>query len=140
MPSALIFGKCLQMFTIHTYCGCETTPYHYGKGRITELNNLFARNYPALVNVLGEGSIEHANILEAEKPFCIAQYDKLRYTAMESARFTLFAKKNTIKVIVLSPTSANLFQQVFPAHLQVMLRKAAYCLAYSDKSTDKINK
>ena len=69
-----------------------------------------------------------------------AQYDKLRYTAMESARFTLFAKKNTIKVIVLSPTSANLFQQVFPAHLQVMLRKAAYCLAYSDKSTDKINK
>ena len=62
-------------------------------------------------------------LLEAAKPFCIALYDKLRQTAMESARFTLFAKKNTLKVMAVSPTIANLFQQVFRAYLHVMLWK-----------------
>jgi len=42
------------------------------------LDNLFARDYPGLVNVLGEGSSKHSNMFEAPKPFCIALYDKLR--------------------------------------------------------------
>jgi len=43
---------------------------------------VFARDYPGLVNVPGEGSIKHANMLEAAKPYFIAIYDKLRYTVM----------------------------------------------------------
>ena len=73
------FGKhCLQLFSIHTLNGCDATPYPYDKGKITVLNNLFTRDYLCLVNVLCEGSIKHANKLEAAKPFCIALYDKLR--------------------------------------------------------------
>ena len=110
---AYLWKKCLQLFSIHTLSECDATPYPYGKGNITVLNNLFVRDYLCLVNVLCEGSIKHANNLEAGKPFCIALYDKLRYnTTIES----LFAKKNIYKVMVLPPTTANLFQQVLRAH------------------------
>ena len=57
---------------------------HHGHQKIKVLNNLFARDYHGLVNVLGDGNIKHANMVEAAKPFCIALYDKLRYTVMES--------------------------------------------------------
>jgi len=59
----------------HTPTGCVAPPYPYDKGNITVLNNLLARDYLSLVNVLGEGSIKHAHMLEAAKPFCIALYD-----------------------------------------------------------------
>jgi len=42
---AIILGKkCLQFFNIHTLSGCDTTLYHYDKGNITVLNNLFNRD------------------------------------------------------------------------------------------------
>ena len=72
---AYLWKKCLQLFSIHTLSECDATPYPYGKGNITVLNNLFVRDYLCLVNVLCEGSIKHANNLEAGKPFCIALYD-----------------------------------------------------------------
>ena len=45
MPSALILGK-------HYLSVCDT-PYHYGKGKIMELNNLLARDYLGLFNLGG---------------------------------------------------------------------------------------
>jgi len=68
MPSALILGeKCLQLFSIHTIYGCDTIPYHYEKGKITVLNNLFVREYAGLINVLGKGSIKHAKNVGGSK-------------------------------------------------------------------------
>ena len=66
-----ISGNSMQLFSIHTLSGCDTTPSHCGKGKIMVLNNLFARDYPGLVNVLGEGSIKYAKMLEEAKCFCI---------------------------------------------------------------------
>ena len=105
------------MFSIYTLSGYDATSHPYGKRKITVLNNLFARDHLGLVNVLGEGSIKHANIQEAAKPFCIVLYDKLRQAAMEFARFTFLAKKNTFKSMALPQTTTYLFQQVLRAHL-----------------------
>ena len=49
---------CLQLFSIHTLSGCDTTSYHYAKGMFTLLNNLFVRDNPGWANLLGEGSIK----------------------------------------------------------------------------------
>ena len=57
---ACLEPTCLQLLSIHTLSGCDATSYPYGKGKITVLNNLFAMDYPGLVDVLSEGSITHA--------------------------------------------------------------------------------
>ena len=64
----------VSLFSILTLSECDATPYPNGKGKITVLNNLFARDYLCLVIVLGEGSIKHANKLEAAKSFSIVIY------------------------------------------------------------------
>ena len=66
-----ISGNSMQLFSIHTLSGCDTTPSHCGKGKITVLNNLFARDYPGLVNVLGEGSIKYAKCWRKQIAFVL---------------------------------------------------------------------
>ena len=62
------------VLVIITLNGCDKTPYHHGKGKFTLLNNLMSGTYPGLANVLDEGSIKHAKMLEAAKPICIALF------------------------------------------------------------------
>ena len=39
-----ISGNSMQLFSIHTLSGCDTTPYHYGNGKFTLLNNFLPLN------------------------------------------------------------------------------------------------
>ena len=59
---------------------------------------------------------------------------------MGSAHFTLFTKKkNNPKVMTLPPTSLHFLQHVLPAHLQVMLWKAADQQGPPEESADITN-
>ena len=58
--------KMSKSYTYTLYCSCtcclmfnDAPPYPYGNGKITVLNNLCAKDYQGLVNVLGEGRIKH---------------------------------------------------------------------------------
>ena len=135
-----ISGKCMQLFSIHTLSGCDTTPSHCGKGKITVLNNLFARDYPGLVIVLGEGSIIYANCWRKQIPSVL-----LYMISCDRPSWSLLASlysqgRTTFKVMALSPTTVNLFQHVCWAHLQVMLWKAENWLGHTDKSTSIIRR
>ncbi len=128
--------KCLQLLGMHALSGCDTTSYPYGKRKITALNTLLAHDFPGLADVLGEVGTTHANVMEAAKPFFSALYRQLPGTLMESARFKLFTKKKSPKVMALPPTSANLLQHVLRAHLQTMLWKVADQEGPPDESTN----
>ena len=117
--------------------GCDTTSYPFGKGKISALNTLLAGDFLGLADVLGEVGTTHADLMEAAKPFFAALYHQLPGTSMESAHFTLFAKKKkSPKVMALPPTSTNLVQHVLRAHLLVMLWKAADHQAPPDESAN----
>ena len=127
--------KCLQLLGMHALSGCDTTPF--GRGKISALNTLLAGDYLGLADVLGEVGTIYADLMEAAKPFFAALYHQLPGTSMESAHFTLFAKKKkSPKVMALPPTSTNLLQHVLRAHLQVMLWKAADHQAPPDESAN----
>ncbi len=74
---------------------------------------------------MGEIDITSADLMKAVNPFITALYNQVPGTSMESARFKLFTKKKSPKIMALPPTYANLLQHALRAHLQVMLWKAA---------------
>ena len=47
-------------------------------------------------------------------------YNQVPGTSMEIARFNLFTKTKSLKVMALPPTSANLLKHALRAHLQIM--------------------
>jgi len=110
--------KCLQLLGMHALSGCDTVSYPYGNGKISALNTLLTGDFPGLAHELGEVEATHTDLMEAY--FC-ALYCQPSGTSMENARFKLFAKKKTTKIMALPPTSANLLLHVLRAHLQVML-------------------
>lgn len=117
--------KCLQLLSVHALSGCDTTSYLYGKGKTRALNTLLSGNLPGLANVIDEVGISPASLMQAVNPFVTALYNQAPGTSMEVARFNLFTKKKSPKVMALPPTSANLLQHALRAHLQIMLWKAA---------------
>ena len=117
--------KSLQLLGMHALSGCDTTSYLYGKGKTRALNTLLSGNFPGLANVMGEIDITPADLMKAVNPVITALYNQVPGTSMESARFKLFTKKKSPKIMALPPTSANLLQHALRAHLQVMLWKAA---------------
>ena len=89
------------------------------------LNTLLSGNFPGLANVVGDIGISSADLMQAVNPFVTALYNQVPGTSMEVARFNLFTKKKSPKVMALPLTSANLLQHALRAHLQIMLWKAA---------------
>ena len=135
-----ISGNSMQLFSIHTLSGCDTTPSHCGRGKIMILNNLFARDYPGLVNVLGEGNIKYAKCWRKQIAFVL-----LYMISCDRPSWSLFVSlysqgRTTFKVMALSPTTVNLFQHVCWAHLQVMLWKAENWLGHTNNSTSIIRR
>ena len=88
--------KCLQLLGMHALSGCDTTSYPFGRGKISALNTLLAGDFLGLADVLGEVGTTHADLMEAAKPFFAALYHQLPGTSMDSACFTLFAKKKKV--------------------------------------------
>ena len=117
--------KCLQILTVHALSGCDTTSYLYSKGKTRALNTSLSGNFPGLDSVIGEIGISRAELIQAVNPFITALYNQVPGTSMEIARFNLFTKTKSPKVMALPPTSANLLQHALCAHLQIMLWKAA---------------
>ena len=112
---------------MHSLSGCDTTSYPYAKGKISALKTLLAGDFQGLAKVLGEVvRATPADLLNTGTDFCLALYGQPPGISLESARFSLFKnKKKSPTLMTLPPTSANLFQLVLRALIQVMLWKAA---------------
>jgi len=118
---AVLGPKCLQLLGMHALSGCDITSYSFGKGKISVLNTLFAGDFLGLADVVGEVVSTHAALMEAAKLFFVSLYRQLPGTSMGTARFTLFKKKKSPKIMALPPTSTYLLKHGLRAHLQVML-------------------
>jgi len=128
--------KFLQLLGVHPLSGCDTVSYPYGKGKISALNTLFPGDFPGLAHELGEVEATHTDLMEATQTYFCALYRQPGGTSMVSARFKLFIKKKTTKIMALPPISAIILLHVLRAHLQVMLWKAADQQAPPDQSSD----
>ena len=57
-----------------TLNGCDKTPYHYGKGKFTLLNNLLSGTIQVWLMYQMREVSNMQNMLEAANPFCIAMF------------------------------------------------------------------
>ena len=100
----------------------------FGHGKATALKVLKSADHSGLYTVFGEQSGNHQQLLETGRKFICSLYGVAAGKSMASARYALYTKRTTGKVVCvksLPPTDVNLSYHILRAHYQVMLWKAA---------------
>ena len=118
---------CPQLLGAHALSGCDTDSYPFGKGKASVLKSLKAGNFPGLFGVLGEESATHVDLMAVGQHFFAALYGQPTSTSMIQARYNMYTRKQAkpLRIMLLPPTDTNLYLHVRPAHLQMLLWKAA---------------
>ena len=84
---------CSQLFGAYALSGCDTVSYPFGKGKASVLKTLKAGNFPGLLDVLGEESATHVDLMAVGQQFFVALYGQPRGTSMTQARCNLYIRK-----------------------------------------------
>ena len=130
--------KCLQLLFKHALSSCDTTFYTYGKGNVTALNNMVSGIYQCLA-IIGGIDTTQTELMNAAMPSFVSLWSttsNIHGIYLPQYIHKKNRKKRNPKVMALHPTSANLLQHMFCAHLQIMLWKAADCEGTAGESRD----
>ena len=68
--------------------GCDTVSYPFGS-----LKTLKAGNFPGQIDVLGEESATHVDLMAVGKPFFAALHGQPMGTSKTQARYNLYTRK-----------------------------------------------